>query len=329
MKRGTELIVGSVILLGIALAFFGTLWLQGTRFGQEEVEVRARFLEIGQLYEGNPVKVRGVPIGRVERIQLEPGGGGVIVTMAIMREIPLPADPVVIISPESLFGDWQAEIFPRSRFAQYEYAEAPDPQVLPGYSLPDISRLTAVADRIAENLATLTDRVDLAFTEETALNIRRAIENIEDVSGQLTSLVARQSGAAENLAGSLERTSATVNETVVAIRELVRQLERATSEGEIETIVQNVVAATAELDTLGTALVGVSGDLRSTTARADTVFTSLNDILSTIDAGEGTLGRLVQDTSLYAELVETNAAMQRLLEDVRRNPRRYFNFEVF
>ena len=329
MKRATEVAVGGVILLAIAVVFFGTLWLKGTRWGQEKMEVEARFLEVGQLLEGNAVKLRGVPIGRVESIGLEQGGGGVIVTMSITRTVPLPADPVVILSPESMFGDWQAEIFPRSRFPQYQYAEAANPEILPGYSLPDISRLTAVADRIAENLAVLTERVELAFTEETAHNIRRAIENIEDVSGQLTGLVTRQSAVAEDLGSSLEETSRTVNETVLAIRALVRQVEQATAQGELEAIVRNVASATAELDSLGSTLLAMSGELRTTTASADSVFGSLNTILGQVQSGEGTLGRLVQDTALYSELVQTNAAVQSLLEDVRRNPRKYFNFALF
>lgn len=328
MKR-TEVAVGLVILIGIAVVFFGTLWLKGTRLGEKEMTIRARFLEIGQLLDGNEVKLRGVSIGRVERIELEAGGGGVIVTMRIAQEVPLPADPVVLLSPESMFGDWQAEIHPRSRFPQYAYAEAPDPQVLPGYSLPDISRLTAVADEIAENLAVLTQRVELAFTEETALNIRRAIENIEEVSGQLTGLVGSQEAAVAEVAGNLERTSETVNETVGAIRELVRQIEDAVSEGELRAIVQNVMRATSELDTLGSTLLMVSRDLDQTAASADTAFARFNDILSGVQRGEGTVGRLVQDTALYAELVETNQLMQALLEDVRANPRKYINLEVF
>lgn len=328
MKR-TELAVGLVILIGIAIVFFGTLWLKGTRLGEREMTIRARFLEIGQLLDGNGVKLRGVAIGRVDKIELEPGGGGVIVTMRIAQEVPLPADPIVLLSPESMFGDWQAEIHPRSRFPQYAYAEAADPQVLPGYSLPDISRLTAVADQIAENLAVLTDRVELAFTEETALNIRRAIENIEEVSGQLTGLVGSQEAAVSEVAHNLETTSQTVNETVGAIRELVRQIEDAVSEGELRAIVQNVVRATSELDTLGNTLLDMSRDLDRTASSADTAFTRMNRILAGVQRGEGTVGRLVQDTALYAELVETNELLQALVEDVRANPRKYINLEIF
>ena len=94
MKR-TEIAVGAVILGGIMLLFFGTLWLKGARLGEDETTITARFLEIGQLLEGNDVKLRGVSIGRVERIELEPGGGGVLVSMRIDSEVPLPADPMI------------------------------------------------------------------------------------------------------------------------------------------------------------------------------------------------------------------------------------------
>ena len=53
MKR-TEVTVGAVILAGIVLLFFGTLWLKGSRLGAEETTITARFLEIGQLLEGTP-----------------------------------------------------------------------------------------------------------------------------------------------------------------------------------------------------------------------------------------------------------------------------------
>ena len=52
MKR-TEIAVGAVILIGIALVFFGVVWLKGARLGEEETTVRARFLEVGQLLVGN------------------------------------------------------------------------------------------------------------------------------------------------------------------------------------------------------------------------------------------------------------------------------------
>ena len=51
--------------------------------------------------------------------------------------------------------------------------------------------------------------------------------------------------------------------------------------------------------------------------------------LARIQAGEGTLGRLSRDTTLYSEAVETVRTLRTLLADVQKNPRRYFQFSVF
>ena len=53
------------------------------------------------------------------------------------------------------------------------------------------------------------------------------------------------------------------------------------------------------------------------------------DIVAALEAGEGTLGLLLQDTLLYQELVATNKLVQDLLEDFQRNPRKYINLRVF
>jgi len=328
-KPRSEVVVGSVVLLGLAVVIFGTLWLQGLRFGSEETLIRARFLEVGQVLKGNAVRLRGVPIGRVESIDLEERGTGVIVTMSIDAEVRLPEDPVVLLSPESMFGDWQAQIFPRSAFPQYAYAEAPDPQVLPGYSLPDISRLTAVADQIATNLAQLTDRFEIAFTEETAANVREAIENIQRVSGQLTGLIERQQKNADEVAAELQTTSESLGQAAEAARRAFVQLEAAVGDGKLAGIVSNVQRTTAQADTLAAALLVASRQIQTTAVSADSALRAVGNIAARIERGEGTLGRLVGDTTLYFRMTETSTELERLMRDFRANPRKYINLTIF
>ena len=74
MKGRNEVVVGAVILLGILVIVFGTIWLKGMKLGAEETTVRAHFREIGLLRQGGKVKFRGVPIGRIENIALEESG---------------------------------------------------------------------------------------------------------------------------------------------------------------------------------------------------------------------------------------------------------------
>lgn len=324
-----EVKVGLVMIAGLLVIVFGTLWMQGWAFGREQRQVEGWFREVGQLTEGSAVKLRGVPIGEVGDIILDRRSTGVIVRLQIRSDVVLPDDPVVLLSPESMFGDWQAEIYPRSQFPFYDYAISPETGVLPGYSLPDMSRLTAVADRIAENLAVITDRVDIAFTDETAINIRQAIDNIQDVTSQLTRLVQAQEQTVANLAAGLESTTESFQEAAVTANRAFTQIEGALGDGQLTRIVDNVSGVTVQLDTLTRNLSLVATELSGAVSSADSSFASLSAIMADLERGEGSLGMLLQDTALYRDLVLTTTLVQDLLEDFQRNPRKYINLRVF
>ncbi len=329
MKARNEVLVGASVILAIVVVLFGTLWLKGKKLGTDELELKARFHEVGQLQDGNAVKVHGVLIGRVRSIELEATGDGVIVTMRVKADVRLPEDPVVVLAPGSMFGDWQAEIFPRTSVADYDYAEALDPTVLPGAALPDISRLTAVADQIARNMATLSSRFEVAFTEETAANIRRAIDNINQVSGQLTDMVTRQQKAVDGLAADLGQTADALGKAVDTINRTFSQVEQAISGDRLVSIMVTAEHASTQIDSLSKELLIASRTMRTTATTADTVLRSVGDVASALANGQGTLGLMLRDTTLYWKLVESNQELQTLLKDLRTNPRRYINVRVF
>ncbi len=329
MRRRTEVMVGATVIAGIALVVIGTIWLQGRGFGREEASVFARFGEVGHLLEGNAVKLRGVPIGRVDRVALDADGSGVLVEMRISSEVRLPEDPVVLLAPESMFGDWQAEIYPRSSFPLYDYTESPDPAVLPGYTLPDISRLTAVADRIAQNMATLSERFEIAFTEETAANIANAIDNIEEVTGRLTALVATQGDAIDRLAADLSRTAGILEEAVVSVRQTLGEIDQAVDADQLAAIVDNVARASARTEELTDELLQMSRNLGAAAVSADSTLERMAAVAGAIESGEGTLGQLVRDPDLYLRMVESTIAIEALLRDIRENPRRYITVRIF
>lgn len=329
MRSRNEIVVGSVVILGIALTVAGTLWLKGAAVGRGQIELRARFTEVGQLLEGNSVKLRGVPIGRVQQIALDSAGNGVIVSMRIDDEVVLPEDPVALLSPESMFGDWQAEIVARRDFSRYDYAEAPDPSVLPGYALPDMSRLTAVADEIAENMATLSERVELAFTEETALKVRRSVENILDASEKISGLVSSQEGAIQDVSRDLQNLTRTMSGAANTMNGVLNQVERAVSEDRLVAIVRDVEATAARTAALADTLLIMGRDMRAAAATADSTLATVGNIASAIERGEGSIGRLMTDTTLFVSIRESNIELQALLRDIRENPRKYINVRVF
>lgn len=329
MKHRHEAAVGAAILGAIALVVFGTLWLKGHRFGADDTELRARFREIGLLAPGNPVKMRGVPVGKVESVELEQEGDAVLVTMTIKGGLRLPRDPVVLVAPKSMFGDWQAEVFPRSAFPLYDYLESQDRRTLPGFTLPDLSRLTVVADQIARNLAVLTDRFGIAFTEETAVNIREAIDNIQEVSSKLTTLVDAQQKTVSEVGGNLQQTSAALMEASSVAQRAFAQIDTSVGHGELKDMMGNMKRSAARLDSISAVMVSSTRQLKATLGAADTAFRAFSEVAGSVHRGEGTLGQLVRDTALYMQLVGTNAALQALIKDIRLNPKKYINVRVF
>ncbi len=329
MRYRHEVVVGSAILAALALVVGGTLWLKGKKFGAEEEEVRARFHEVGLLATGNPVKMRGVPVGKVETIDLSSGGDAVMVTMTVKGGLRFPRDPVVLLSPKSMFGDWQAEIVPRGSFPQYDYAESPDRTVLPGYTLPDMTRLTSVADQIARNLAVLTDRFGIAFTEETANNLREAIDNIQEVSAKLTTMVGAQQKTIAEVSTNLASTSRSLNDAAAVAQRAFAQIDTSVGHGELRGTIQDVRRSAARLDSISAVLASSSRQLRGTLGAADTAFRAISDVAGTVQRGQGTLGQLVRDTSLYNQLVGTNVELQALIRDLKANPKKYINVRVF
>jgi len=158
MKRADEVLVGVVVLIGIAVTIAGSVWLSEVRLGASDIVREARFRSAGQLQVGNPVLLRGVKIGRVEAVRLDSTARNqwVRVTLRLKGTEKLPNDPVAIIFSATLFGDWAVQLLDRADLPndpevrrQVNEAALGAGRTLPGAALPDIGQLTAQAGRIA------------------------------------------------------------------------------------------------------------------------------------------------------------------------------------
>ena len=336
MKRRMELLAGVVVLLGIVVAVFGTLWLQGRRFGSVQTEVHVLMRDVGQLSVGNAVTSRGVGIGRVGSIVLEAGGDAVRVTLLLEGDGILADDAVVVIAPESLFGDWQAEIVSRSRFPGYDYYEVPADErlrdgvrVLGGYMLPDLSRLTAVADEVAQNVASLTDRFDRAFGDETTNQISQAIDNMEEFTATLTRFVDEQSDQFLGIADDVGTATSEIALVLETARSSLERIDELLAAGDVDSIFVNTRVITAELRGVSEDISAASQSLSATLTLADSTFVSLNRITTNLEGGEGSLGRLISDT-LFASRAELLVEeLNLLMEDLRANPQKYVRLSIF
>ena len=286
-----EFRVGVFVILGIA-GFFTFLFLMtnpGTFRGRYNVLTHVD--DAQGVRNGDPVRLRGINIGRVLQAQLD--GEGVLITLEIEGEWRIPTGSRIELFSAGILGGMVVSILPGRGEGFVEPMG-----LIPGETLPDV---LASAGDIAGEAEHILARLRTLFTDSSVAAAGEAVAHLRDVVSNLSELTEGQATEVRTFVESLQRSAENV-EGITGAEELKRTLASAD-------------AALAVLD-------------RTSTEMAKTV-ASLNTIVGRMERGEGTLGRLSTDDSLYEELEATAVTLRELLADIKANPGRYLKIEVF
>lgn len=334
MKRANDFIVGITIILAILIIGGATLWVKQADPGRRRTTVTARFRDVGNARVGAKAVIRGVQSGRVQEMRLA-DNGWVEVELSIEPEVELPRDAVVLLNESSLFGEWQATVLeraglPRDEEVARQISEAEFGQgVLPGATLPDIAKLTAVAGRIAGDVASVAERVDVAFDDRAARELRASIRNFADLSTVLAQTVRAQSKNLDEMSASVRGGVNSLVGAVADMRAVSARVDSSTERGEVRQIVEDAGMAARELRAASERLSTMSVRLADSEARLQTFLARSDSVMNRINRGEGSLGLLVSDPSLYHSSDSLMRELRELVADMKRNPKKYVNVRVF
>lgn len=334
MKRTTDLVVGATIIAAIVIVTAATLWVRESDFGRRRSVVTARFRDVGNVRVGAQVVIRGVQAGRIEALELAPNGW-VDVRLALDPGADLPEDPVVLLNESSLFGEWQATILgrdalPRDENVARQIREASTGgDRLPGATLPDIAQLTAVAGRIAGDVASVAERFEVAFDDRAARELRASIRNFSELSNTLAQTVRSQSVSLDRMSASVRDGVESLVEASRDVKAIAARVDSSTARGEVRQIVDDAAVAARELRETSRRLLTISGQLGASEQRLHSFIASSDSVMRKINQGDGSLGLLVNDPSLYHGVDSTMRELQALIADMRRNPRKYVNVRIF
>lgn len=333
-KRTSDFVVGLTVLLVTAVTIGGTLWLKQADLGGRTRHLTVRSRDVGGVSLGNPVVIRGVRAGRVEQIALG-DDNWVVLKLGLDREVELPKDAVVLLAASSLFGEWQATVtsrdgIPGDRALRTAIEEAhTNSDTLAGAVLPDIAQLTAVAGRISGDVAKVAERVQVAFDDAAARELRESIRNFAQLSGELARTVNVQSRNLDKISTNVQSGLTTINDAAARLNAFSGRVDSATSRGELQTIVANSQNAAREL-------VQAAQNLKQITDRLDRTETNLSRAVSRADSvfakansRDGTMGLMINDPSLYQQSDSLVRELRALVADVKKNPKKYINVRVF
>lgn len=296
-SKSVELRVGVVVLLACAVLVFGLIWVKGIRFDQSRFHHAVIFPNVGALEVGDPVSVSGVPKGKVEKIELYQGD--VLVSFNLTTDVVLKKDAKFTVMNVGLMGE---------RFIAVETGRSDTALDLSrparGYydtGIPEVmgrmGEMITLIRRLAESLE------NVVGTKSSQDALISTIRNLKEVSEKTNALLDRNQGRLDQTLEDLSYTSAELREVV------------ADKKDELKSAVDNFSSASEKLDKITTTLDSLSISLKNVTAK--------------MESGEGTLGQLLSDTTLYEQIKKTTQNVDSLISDIRKHPKRYLKFSVF
>jgi phospholipid/cholesterol/gamma-HCH transport system substrate-binding protein len=307
MRYSNEFKVGLAIVLAAAVAFFGIRYLAGLSFFGTGYELVAVFEDTEGLTSGNPITVSGVQIGTVRDVDLLPGAGAARALLAITSDTPLPRGTVARIGGFSALGDVRVALDPGPPTAP----PLNDGDTLRTRPSADLAGLVQNnAERVFGNVDTLLigaagtfSNVDALLNDEGS-DLRATLAELRGAATAANRLLASQRTQIAATLASLEAAAEGVDDLTVTAGTFADE---------------NADSLAATIQNLNRVLATVDESLdsfESTSAELDAVLTKLNE-------GEGTLGLMLNDPTLYNNLNTAATSLNQLVLDFQADPKRY------
>ena len=289
LRYGREALVGTLVIIAVAIFVAGTMWLSGKSLGRRHV-VKVEFRNATGLKRASPVTVSGVTVGRVEAIDLK-RPDTVIVSLSLRPDIRPKRDARAYIASVSFVGDYVVQFDPGT-----------DSQPLP----PDSVVIGSMASGLGDRAAVLANRADSLMiglqqfaNKETAEDLRASLKAFQ---GTMTEFQKTLRGFSDPKTGA----GPEITRTMQSLQQLAGRLDTTLANPAVAGILRNT-------DTLTRDLAGMTRQFTSMSARLDT-------LLSGVNQGRGTIGKFATDSTLYYELRDLSARMKGLVAELEKNP---------
>ncbi len=315
MRIKKEFIIGALVTISLALLYWGFNFLKGESVFSNERVFIAVYDDVAGLEKANPITINGLQVGQVRDMYFTKDGTAQVVLELVLRNsVDIPANSSAKIISSDLLGSKAVEL---KLGTSQELAQSGDTLTaeLEISIKEEVNRQLRPLKLKAENLMS---QIDTALTmleslvsddntdnfSKSVKHIANSFENLESTTSTLDTLMTGQKKRLENILGNIE--SITLN---------LQQNE------------ENISNIMANFSSLSDSLAKIK--FAETMKNVNKAMQDMASISDKINRGEGSMGMLVNNDTLYLELEKSSRELNLLLEDIRLNPKKYVRFSVF
>ncbi len=300
MKISKELKTGGIVILGIALFVWGFSYIKGESLFEKPRMFYAEYDNVQGLLTSGSVTINGLKVGKIETITFHPKKTGrLVVKFSLENDFQFSEKSIAqIYSPDFISGK-SIKIVP-----SYEGSNAVSGDTLTATVETDI------LGSIGDQLVPLQEKITSFIT-----NADSALKGFNDVLD-------------EEGRNNLKQSLAKLNTTLTSFNGASKSLNNILAKnGKIDSILTNAKVASSNLVKMTDSL--ASANLAGTVHKLEGSLKKFNKILTEVEQGNGSIGKLLKDDGLYKNLEGATKEMEELLREMKLNPKRFVHFSLF
>jgi len=303
--RSVEVKIAVFALLGLCLLVWGINFLKGIDLFKKSYQMYVVFDNSLGLSTANSVMVNGVAIGVIDKVDLVPSAENkVLIRLGIEKKIAIPRHSVFTIGSTGLLGSACINVMFSNEKVYYQAGDTVYGTITPGL-MSTMGNLTTNLENIITSLDTSITILKQTLQSETKTDFEMAVKKLRESTESLTEILA-----------AVNKNK--VNSIVSDVNTFTTTLKN--NDAKLNDIVENLNNVSQQL---------ADSDIKKVIDEVSRTFTHLDSILFAVSQGQGSVGQLFVNDSLYYNLQNSLQSLDNLLIDLQKNPSKYVNVTIF
>ncbi len=290
--------IGVFVIAGLIATIYLLYLLTDPATFRNRYKITTTVENVMGLRKGDPVQMRGVNIGQVNDFEMGTEGENVVIILEVEGQWLIPEGSRTQLVSPGIMAPRTVEVVPGPGPGTIGAGDA-----LPGST---VKGLLDDTESLGEKGQLVLDRIAELLSPENLEAISGSTDGLNTLVGELSDVIESESDNLSELIQSFNRAADGLAEIT----------------GDGAELGEDLASAMAKADS-------VMDRLNATSERVNEAAASLQTILTRVENGEGTLGQLSVNDSLFTNLTTAVESARLLMDDLRENPGRYINVSIF